>query len=79
MNTLDKSSQMQAELFEEQRRMAERQITMYEVLRAVSESHDLNTVAKLAVEAHGERIWVESTSDQDTTFTFSLTVVPSSA
>jgi signal transduction histidine kinase/putative methionine-R-sulfoxide reductase with GAF domain len=43
-----------AELFEEQRRMAERQITLYSVLRAVSGLHDLNTVAKLAVDAIGQ-------------------------
>ncbi|CAG0932305.1 two-component system, NarL family, sensor histidine kinase EvgS [Thermoflexales bacterium] len=40
-----------AEIFEEQHRMAERQATLYGVLRAVSGLHDLNTVAKLAVEA----------------------------
>ena len=40
-----------AEIFEEQRRMAERQMTLYSVLRAVSGLHDVNTVARLAVEA----------------------------
>jgi signal transduction histidine kinase/putative methionine-R-sulfoxide reductase with GAF domain len=40
-----------AQLFEEQRRMADRQITLYGVLRAVSGLHDLSTVARLAVEA----------------------------
>jgi signal transduction histidine kinase/putative methionine-R-sulfoxide reductase with GAF domain len=40
-----------AQLFEEQRRMADRQITLYGVLRAVSGLHDLNMVARLAVEA----------------------------
>ena len=43
-----------AELFEEQRRLTERQTTLYGVLRAVSGLHDLNTVAKLAVEAIGQ-------------------------
>jgi len=40
-----------AEMFEEQRRMAERQITLYQVLRTVSGLHDPHTAAKLAVEA----------------------------
>ena len=40
-----------AEIFEEQRRTVERQITLYQVLRAVSGLHDPDTVAKLAVEA----------------------------
>lgn len=43
-----------AEIFEEQRRMAERQMTLYRVLRAVSGLHDVNTVARLSVEAIGE-------------------------
>ncbi len=33
---------------------------------------------KLAIEAHGERIWVESTPGQGTTFRFSLAIAPSS-
>jgi signal transduction histidine kinase len=43
-----------AELFEEQRRMAERQMTLYSVLRAMSGLHDVNTVARLAVDAIGQ-------------------------
>jgi signal transduction histidine kinase/putative methionine-R-sulfoxide reductase with GAF domain len=42
-----------AVLFEEQRRMAERQMTLYSVLRAMSGLHDVNTVARLAVDAIG--------------------------
>ena len=40
-----------AQIFEAQRRMAERQITLYEVLRAVSGLQDPNKVARLAVDA----------------------------
>jgi NtrC-family two-component system sensor histidine kinase KinB len=31
---------------------------------------------KLALEAHGERIWVDSTSERGTTITFSLAIAP---
>jgi signal transduction histidine kinase/putative methionine-R-sulfoxide reductase with GAF domain len=40
-----------AELFEEQRRMAQRQTTLYQVLRAMSGLHPPDTIARLAVEA----------------------------
>ena len=40
-----------ARLFEAQRRMAERQTTLYEVLRAVSGQLDANVIAETAVEA----------------------------
>jgi PAS domain S-box-containing protein len=40
-----------AEMFEEQRHMAERQITLYQVLRTVSGLPDSNQVAQLAVDA----------------------------
>jgi signal transduction histidine kinase len=31
---------------------------------------------RMAIEAHGERIWVEDTSERGTTFTFSLPLPP---
>ena len=40
-----------ARLFEAQRRMAERQTTLYEVLRAVSGQLDADVIAQTAVEA----------------------------
>lgn len=39
-----------AQIFDEQRRMAERQTTLYGVLSAVSGQHDLESVARVAVE-----------------------------
>ncbi len=40
-----------AEMFEEQRRMVQRQTTLYQVLQAVSGLHPPDTIARLAVEA----------------------------